>query len=401
MQRGSFQWMKSLNKSIILNKVRTNGPISRAQIAKDTKLTPPTVGTIIKELIEQGIVKESNLGVSQGGRKPTMLVINNSEFYIVGVDAGPSNIEVILSDLTGNILSKSTSLIGNVSSNEQFLGILKGAITELMDEFYYLKEKIIGIGVAMHGVVEVKSGTSLFATNLNLQDIPIRQELEEAFDLVVKVENDARAYALAEAWFGQNDSIGSMLAINIGRGIGAGMIIDGKLYHGEHGIAGEIGHMTLDMNGKKCQCGNRGCLQTVASGPAMVEKARLAITTNKSLLTEMIADGHELTGELVFQAAQKGDALAKRILEETGTFIGVGLTNLIHVFNPTKIVVGGGVAKAGSFILDPIKSAIEERVLTTTAKQTEVVLTDLGENSTAIGAVALLLVELFQPVTIR
>ncbi|WP_226037188.1 ROK family transcriptional regulator [Aquibacillus saliphilus] len=398
MQRGSFQWMKSLNKSIILNKIRTSGSISRAQIAKETKLTPPTVGTIVKELIDQGIVKESNLGVSKGGRKPKMLIINNSELFIIGVDAGPNDIEVIITDLSGNILDQSTKLIESAKTNEQFLQLLKDSISDILSKFTILHDKIIGIGVAMHGVVEVDSGTSLFATNLNLKNIPIKKELEKTFDFIVKVENDARAYALAEAWFGQNENINSMLVVNIGRGIGAGMIIEGKLYHGEHDIAGEVGHMTIDMKGEICECGNRGCLQTVASGPAIVEKTKSAIALdNKSLLIEKLTkSGSELTGETVYQAACDGDQLSIDIFEETGNVIGIGLTNLIHIFNPSKIVIGGGVSKAGSFILNPIKRTIEQRALTSEAKKTEVILSTLGTHATALGAVALLLVELFK-----
>lgn len=397
MQRGSFQWMKSLNKSIILNKIRTNGPISRAQIAKDINLTPPTVGSIVKELIDQGIVKESTLGTSQGGRKPTMLVINNREFYIIGIDAGPSNIAFILSDLSGKIVDSSSNLLDASVTKEQFISMLKSGVSSLIKKYSRLKEKIIGIGVAMHGVVEVKTGTSLFAPNLDLRNVPIKQELEDAFDFVVKVENDARAMALGEAWFGDSEGSKSMMTVNIGRGIGAGIVIDGKLYHGEYDIAGEVGHMTLDINGKECECGNHGCLQTVASGPAIAEKAASSMQES-GILAELV-DGKatEVTGDKVYRAAVDGDKNCRQTLEAAGEFIGIGLTNLVHIINPSKIIIGGGVSEASRFILPPIKKAIEKRALTPQAKQTEVVVTKLGDHATSLGAVALLLVELFDP----
>ncbi|WP_026699677.1 ROK family transcriptional regulator [Salibacterium aidingense] len=399
VQTGSFQWMKSLNKSVILNKIRTSGPISRAQIAKDTKLTPPTVSSIVKELIEQGFVKESSLGMSQGGRKPTMLVINSSEFFVIGIDAGPNEMEMILSDLSGDILYDSLTPITHPINETQFMDMLKTDIREFLNKYSHLKEKVIGIGVAMHGVVDVTSGMSLFAPNLNLHDIPLKEQLEAEFSYPVKVENDARAMALGEAWFGESGGAHSMMAVNIGRGIGAGMVIDGKLYHGEFDTAGEVGHMTIDIHGKKCQCGNEGCLQTVASGPAIAEKAVQALEAGeKSVLAEKAqTEDSGITGELVYRAALENDELCVALLEETGRYIGIGLTNLIHVINPGKIVIGGGVSKADRFILPSMKEEIEQRALTSKAKHTDVTVSKLGDRATSLGAVSLVLVELFDP----
>ncbi len=398
VQTGSFQWMKSLNKSVILNKIVNDGPISRAQIAKDTKLTPPTVGSIVKELIEQDIVKESVQGTSQGGRKPTMLVINHLGFYIIGVDAGPTEIECILTDLSGRITANNTTEITTPISKESFLVTLKNSIHNLLQMNASIEDKIIGIGVAMHGVVDVAEGIALFAPNLDLRDIPIKAELEETFNYTVKVENDARALAIGEVWFGKGKGFASMIAVNIGNGVGAGITINGKLYHGEFSIAGEIGHMTVDLNGKQCECGNRGCLQTVISGPAIAERTTEALKQGEKSTLQSLYEGKldKITGISVFQAAQQGDSFAQRLLYETGEYIGIGLINLIHTINPSKIIIGGGVSRSGDFILAAIQKTIRARALTPQAKQTEVVLTDLGDQATALGAVALLLVELFE-----
>ncbi|CQR46061.1 N-acetylglucosamine repressor [Paraliobacillus sp. PM-2] len=393
MQTGSFRWMKSLNKSIILNKILNSGPISRAQIAKETNLTPPTVGSIVKELIDQDIVKESTLGTSQGGRKPTMLVINYQGFYVVGVDAGPSEIETILTDLSGKVIEHHMITIDEKVTSDSFLMMLETSIDIVLQSYWRKKDKIIGIGVAMHGVVDVDTGTSLYAPNLDLRNIPIQKSLEDRFDLMVKVENDARALALGEVWFGQGKDTESMVAVNIGNGVGAGVAINGKLYHGDSSIAGEIGHMTVDMHGKRCSCGNKGCLQTVISGPAIAERAVEEFDTVQQSILKTL---HSITGLDVYQAALEGDGYAIRLLEETGEYIGIGLTNLIHLINPTKIIIGGGVSAAQSFILDPIIKTIKKRALTPQAKQTQVVISDLGDKATALGAVALLLAELFE-----
>lgn len=387
MQRGTFQLMKSVNKSIILNKIRTSEPISRAQIAKDTSLTPPTVSSIVKELMEQELVRESILGHSSGGRKPTMLHINTDTHYVIGIDAGPETVEGVLTDLTGKILHRTSSLLKNPLTNEQFVAILKETIYTIFDLSKIDQEKIIGVGIAMHGVVDINTGTSLVAPILNLSNIPIKAELEEEFNLTIKVENDARAMALGESWFGGHSDVDSMVAVNIGRGVGAGIVIDGKLYHGAHGIAGEIGHMTIDINGESCSCGNRGCLQTFVSGSAIADRATKHIQE----------DGSDITGKEVFELAQRGHQTSIELLHETGIIIGVGLINLIHLVNPSKIVLGGGVMKSEKFILPAILETIERRAMTPEAKQTKVIVTKLGDEATLLGAVSLLLVELFDP----
>ncbi|ASN04153.1 ROK family transcriptional regulator [Virgibacillus necropolis] len=385
MQRGTFQLMKSVNKSIILNKIRIAEPISRAQIAKETELTPPTVSSIVKELIEQGIVRESVLGVSQGGRKPTMLLINSDAFYVIGVDAGPETVECILADLSGKIIDRTASRISKPITNEQFATIIKESIHKIIPTN---QDKIIGIGVGMHGVVDVETGTTLVAPNLNLTNVPIKAELEKEFNLIVRVENDARAMALGESWFGGHGDVDSMVAVNLGRGVGAGVVIKGKLYHGAQDLAGELGHMTIDINGEICECGNRGCLQTFATGAAIVRRARKEIKNTPN----------NLTPEEIFRLAKTDDEAYIKILQDSGIIIGVGLTNLIHLINPEKIVLGGGVLNSAEFILPAIKQTIDQRALTPGAKRTEVSVTKLGENATLLGAISLLLIELFAPV---
>ncbi len=385
MKRGTFQLMKSVNKSIVLNKIRTSEPISRAQIAKETKLTPPTVSSIVRELIEQELVVESELGKSQGGRKPTMLLINKNGYYVIGVDAGPRTIKCVLSNLSGQLKDRAVVSIDPPLTNETFLTLLKDSVKKILQKVRN-PEKVLGIGVAMHGVVDFETGTSLVAPILQLKNIPIKEELERALNFEVKVENDARAMALGESWFGQHGQISSMVAVNIGSGVGAGVVVDGKLYHGATDLAGEVGHMTIDMNGEVCECGNRGCLEAYASAPSIVKRANRKMP-NKEIMSS----------EEIYQSAVNGNQDCIEILEETGKILGIGLTNLIHIINPELIILGGGVSNAEKFILPAIQKTIEEKGLTPRAKDTEVLISKLGDDATALGAVALFLVELFNP----
>lgn len=385
MQRGSFQMMKSVNKSLILNKIRMSQPISRAQIAKEVKLTPPTVSSIVKELIEENLVKETKLGESKGGRKPTMLQINSEHFNVIGIDIGPSNIHCLLSDLSGRIVEQFSMKVNADLSQEQFLNRLIN-ITKQMIGLAPNPDQIVGIGIAMHGVVDVASGTSLFAPNLKLKNIPIKDTLESEFDLTVSVENDARAMALGESWFGNHTDSSSMLVLNLSNGVGAGAVVNGKLYHGYNDIAGEVGHMTIDLQGPICECGNKGCLQTFATGKAIVREANAHIR-----------DRHFSTAEEVYHEAIAGNKQSIEVLEKIGSYIGIGLTNLIHIINPETIILGGGVTRSSEFLMPIIKEEINRRALTDDAKNTIVKITSLGKNATLLGAIALILNELFEP----
>ncbi|GGE45429.1 transcriptional regulator [Pullulanibacillus camelliae] len=394
---GSFQLMKSLNRSLILNTIRKDGPISRADIAKKTQLTPPTVSNLVNELLETNLVIESSQGESKGGRKPTMLIINAKNFYIIGLDVGAKSIKGVLANLNADILNSVSLSLSHPLTNALFLNQMDEVVEQLLaNTSAYNSDHILGIGVAMHGIVDVTEGASIYAPSLQLRDIPIKAHLEERFKMLVKVENDARALALGEAWYGNGMDISSFMCINIGYGIGAGIIIDGKLHHGDDFLMGEIGHMTIDPDGPVCSCGNSGCLQALAAGPFIAERARKRITEGQeSLLAEMVSDLEDITSELIFQGAKQNDALCIDILKEAGTYLGIGITNLIHIVNPSLILLSGGVTKAGHFIFDSLRETVKARGLTEKAKQTKIEEAKLGEHGTAIGAISLLLVEMF------
>ncbi|MFC0187036.1 ROK family transcriptional regulator [Fictibacillus aquaticus] len=393
---GSFKLMKSLNRSLILNTIREHGQISRAEIAKLTKLTPPTVGNIVKELLEAEIVIEQSQGVSKGGRKPTMLVINARSFFMIGVDAGPASVHVIMTDLNADIVQMHEVPLKPGITEADFLNLMISGIKEVINSGKASTDQIIGIGVAMHGIVDIENGISLFAPNLQLRDIPIKETLEKEFAMIVKVENDARAMALGETWFGNGKDVDHLVCVNVASGVGAGVVINGKLFHGEHDLAGEIGHMCIDLNGPRCTCGNYGCLQTHVSGPAIADRAARDLSLGKeSILRDMAGNLNELTGEMLHEAAQKGDRFSIEQFELTGRYLGIGLINLIHLLNPKRIIIGGGVSLAGDYLLESARQTVKTRALTESAKNTEIVLSKLGKNAAAIGAVSLILVELF------
>jgi len=397
MMTGSFQLMKSINRSLILNIIREKGPISRAEIAKVTKLTPPTVSNLVKELLEDDIVVERNLGESSGGRKPTMLTLNSDKFFVIGLDIGSHDLKVILSSIEGKIIKKDIFPIPEILTNETLLTLMKTAIYSIKNEKIVEDGRIIGIGVGMHGIVDVEKGISVFAPNLKLQNIHIKQGLEQEFQITVKVENDARAMGLGELWFGSGTGIDSFVCINVGRGVGAGIIINGRLYHGDHFISGEIGHMAIDIDGPICTCGNKGCLQTFTSGPAIADYVKSELRLGQASILPKLAGQkiENITGELIYKAALEGDQLSINALAQAGRYLGIGLTNLIHLINPRRIILGGGVSNAKEFVLNSVIETVNQRALTKEAKQTEIIVSKFGKDATAMGAVALILTELF------
>ncbi|MCP3031501.1 ROK family transcriptional regulator [Halobacillus sp. A1] len=395
--RGSFKLMKSMNRSIILNMIREEGPLSRADIAKYTRLTPPTVSNIVKELIEADFVIETTQGASKGGRKPTLLEINADHFYIIGIDVGRYKMNLVVTNLFGQLKDSAELEIKDNPTSEEIINTLQQGIHQTIECGSLPPDKFIGIGIGMHGIVDTTNGVSLFAPSFGLHNIPIKERLEKEFNMIVKVENDARTMTLGESWFGNGNEADNLVGVNVGHGIGAGVMINGRLFHGENSLAGEIGHVTIDLSGPKCTCGNYGCLQALAGGPAIAERAAKELKLGKSsLIRELVDDQLErVDGAIVYDAAKQGDVFSIELLHQTGRYLGVGLTNLIHTLNPKKIIIGGGVSKAGQFLMKGIEETIMSRGLTDQGRETVIVPSMLGEQASAIGACVLILEEFF------
>ncbi|EGK13287.1 transcriptional regulator [Desmospora sp. 8437] len=399
IQTGSFRWMKSINKSTILNVIRLQGPVSRAEIAKVTRLTPPTVTNIVGELLRDGWVVECELGESTGGRKPILLNINHGAFNVVGVYAGVKTIRVLSADLAGNTGDEQLLAVPSRPTVKTYTDLLTGAVGSVVDRIRGKGIPLLGIGVGMHGLVDPREGVSRFAPNLAFTDLPLRSILEEKFNVSVEVENDVRARAVGESWFGHGRGADPFICVHVGTGVGAGMMYEGRLLHGPSFTAGELGHTVIDPAGPVCGCGNRGCLEAFVSGPATLERARRRLAAGEpSLLRSRVgADGEQLSGPDLTAAAAEGDRLAVEELAETGRCLGIALANLINLLNPRKIILSGGMIAAGAFVLDPLRRTVEERVLSTPAKEVSIVVSELGERAGVIGAFTLVLQKWFEP----
>jgi glucokinase-like ROK family protein len=391
--------MKSLNRSLILNTIRTHGEVSRAEIAKITKLTPPTVTNIVSELLDNKLVIESDLGASTGGRRPIMLRINADAYHIVGVDIGIHWLRTVVTNLNADIKAAEKLALPPRVDEAALIGHLIDTVKLVLKKAGISAGDLMGIGLGMHGLVDPAAGKAIFAPNFGLRDISLREPLEREFQVPVHVENDVVAFALGESWFGEGTDTGNFIAVNIGEGVGAGIVLNGQLYKGATYSAGEIGHTTVEMDGPRCTCGNYGCLQSLVSGPALVRQAVQRLEAGeRSLIRELCGEDPEaITGEMIAQAARQGDPLAIDLFRRVGRYLGIGLANLINTLNPRKIILGGGVTNAADLFLEETRRTIHERAMDTPANAVSIVITNLGEYASAIGAVTIVLDGLFAP----
>lgn len=389
--------VKDINMSVILRIVRDRGPISRAEIAKLTGLNPATVSSNVGNLMELGVVREVGIGASSGGRKPMLIELNPGGYYVIGVDMGTSDVSTGITDLEGRIQCKRTLPFGALSAPEDILGTIKQSIRAAIGDSGIPRDKLLGIGMGIHGLVDSDRGVSLFAPAFQWENVPIAEPFAAEFGLPVVIDNDVRAMALGEKWFGQAANASNFVFLNIGTSIGSGIYVNGELLKGAHFGAGEIGHIQMAEGGERCFCGKHGCLSTLAAGPAIEKRARRALESGEaSALREWAAgDFSRITGEMIHQAALQGDPFSRRLLDETGRLLGGALSLVINLLNPEVIVIGGGVANGGDFIFNGIKEAVRRQAMKNNIEKIYIGPTGLGDDCGIIGAATLLLRNLF------
>ena len=310
-----------------------------------------------------------------------------SKKYKIGVDVGGTNVKVALVDKTGSIVYSDTVPTRAEMGYEYTISNIIKAISDVIKESKVAKDAVEGIGFGFPGQIDCDNGIVRLAPNIpGWVDIPIADIVSKEFGVPVKVDNDVRCAALAELNYGAGKGTTNMICITVGTGIGSGLIVNGKLVRGASNAAGELGHIKLQMeNGPLCGCGDQGCLEAFASGPAIVAMAEEYIKGGKSTKYRELAK-NEITPYYVCEAAKQGDVVAKKIFEIIGTYIGTGLASVVNLLNPEKIVIGGGVADAGDFLFNPIKDALKKRTMPIQGAAVQVVHAELGNSAGVIGA---------------
>jgi predicted NBD/HSP70 family sugar kinase len=384
--------IKDINQLRVLTALREQPGLSRAAIARQTGLGKATISTMVADFIDRGLIHEVGPDVQQAmlGRRPVRLELNGAAYYAIGIELTGNECIAVLTDLRGNPLRVLRDSMP-VTSVEYSLEIAARSVNELIRG--HDRAKLLGVGVGIPGTVDSVLQRVILAENLGWVDIPFGALLAERIGLTVLLVNRTNAGATGEFWHGNGMGVGSLFYVSIGVGIGAGIIIGGVPYEGANGSAGEIGHVTVDPNGRRCKCGNTGCLETLASTSAIVMRAKERIGEGEcSLLADWSNhDLERITGKMVADAATAGDSLATSVIQEAGGYLGIALANVINLLNPALIVVDGDLLVLGDVFLTPVRQAVERRAFTIPASAVDIVPSALQHQAAAIGAASVVI----------
>ena len=382
--------MRELNRSLVVDVLKNRGPISRATIAKVADLAKPTVSGIVDQLIKEGLVREIGIGSTTvgGGRPPIMLEFNARSQFVVGVQIGVRHLELIVADALGGEVGR---LQRPTPKGKPGVVLKKVAdlVKEALEEAQVPRKRLAAVGVCVPGLVDLDTGRCLIAPNLGWHDVEVGDPLSEALGVPVFVHNTSQAGAVAESILGAGKGVDEIVFLYVSSGIGAGILNEGRLFHGAGGIAGEIGHCPVPGSELRCNCGKIGCLETVASGQAIAAEAQAAVDGGRRTALRSVEG--PVTAKDVAEAAFAGDRIAKGILARAGHELGVAAAWLVNLLNPELLIIGGGVALAGDPLLDPLKEAIHTHVLPAAGSELRIVPSELGDDAEVQGAVLLAL----------
>jgi len=322
--------------------------------------------------------------------------MSSKERYIIGVDLGGTNIVAgaMPSDGSREIAMHTTPTLaegGASSVVERITGMIEQVIEQTMAETGAERSAFLGVGIGSPGPLNREKGIVIVTPNLGWKNFPLRDEISKRVGLEATLDNDANCATLGEFWCGAARGGRNVIGMTLGTGIGGGLILEGKLYHGSSDVAGEIGHTSIDANGRRCKCGNYGCIEAYASGPAIAERAREALRGDEGesiLVTMADGDARKITAQTVYEASKRGDAIAREVVRETGLILGTAVANLLNIFNPDIVVMAGGVTQAGDALFQPLRAEVRRRAFKPAWQACKIVPGELRLSAGVVGAIA-------------
>jgi len=388
MKKATRQQTKAHNSRLILKTIYDESKVSRADIARLTGLTRTTVSDAVAELIKDGLVAEVGLGPSAGGKPPTLLSVVDNSRYLIGIDLADSEFRGAVINLQGEIKHRCSLPIHDRDGDAALT-----LVYELIDELVTVADSpILGIGIGTPGLMDAQRRVVRNAVNLDWHDLPLGDLLEERYELPVYIANDSQVAALAECTFGDSKNVSNLIVIKIGRGTGAGIVLNRQLYYGDGFGAGEIGHVAVVKDGELCRCGHYGCLETVTSSRAIVRRAQsIAKNDPHSTLHQFVTTPEEINTNMVLQAFEAGDEALQLVIAEAGHYLGIAVANLVGALNVQRIVIAGSLARFGQALLEPIAQEMRQHSLAALANETRIEISSLGPDIVILGAAALLL----------
>ncbi|MCQ6559530.1 ROK family transcriptional regulator [Paenibacillus mendelii] len=366
---GDLAMIKKINTAIVLEAILKHAPLSRAQISERTGLNKATVSSLVQDLIDNQLVLEIGQGASSGGRKPVLLIFHARAGYAIGIDLGVNYIRCVLTDLEGAVLMDN-ELPLKTNQQQKVIEQLAACIDSLRNVMPDSPYGLVGIGIGVPGIVD-DQGMILFAPNLDWKQVKLQQALAERYDVPITIDNEANAGAQGEQKYGAGRGIAHQIYVSVGIGIGTGIILNKELYKGASGYSGELGHLSIEMNGKPCRCGNDGCWELYASENALLEQAApLGYSDLDALL----------------QAAEDGDRRVQQLFSRIGTALGTGIANIVNVFNPDVVIIGNRMSRARQWIGPSLQETVTRRSLSYHREKLQILFAELNDQSAVRGA---------------
>ncbi|MCH7396377.1 ROK family protein [Belliella sp. DSM 107340] len=396
-KEGVVEIKNYINKIKLIKNLYSKGNNTAGEICNEVGISLPTVNSLLTDLIKSGEVIKDGRAQSQGGRKPDLYRLSDDSFYIISVDINKFNVTAAIYGSNNKAVTEPKSLKIKLNNEIVTFERICTFLEDVIRESNLKDEKIIAVGISMPGMIDSIHGIN--HTYLNFGKLDLVANFEQRLGKKVFLENDARAMTLAEFKFGHNEDYKNVLGIFIGWGIGLGIMIDGKIYQGASGFAGEFSHSPIfDSSDITCTCGKKGCLDSIASGTAIVRKAKEAVLTDMESIMARMAKDSEITPELVVNAALDGDQRAITILSQVGLDLGRGISILIQLLNPKLIILGGIVAEAKHYLTTPIQQALNIYSMAKSRENTEITLYKLGREVGLLGGVAVVNEKIFEDI---
>lgn len=393
--------LKEVNQYSVLNLIRKRGPLTRPEIVRITGLSRPTVEKIIDEFRSLGFIEELGKRSSavKSGRKPVLISLNPSAKYIVGIDFECPDINIVITDLKSRKLAEKSRRLHENDSPDRILRFLKGDIDALIQQLGIGNDKLVGIGIGLPGILDYSSGVSVIIERLShWENVPIRDIMYDHYKVPVFIENDVNMMAIAEKYLCEDEVLDNMIYVALRQGIGAGIFIDGALYHGTHGNSGFLGHTTISNRGKKCKCGKKDCLELYADEPQIVASAIAAMQGNSRSLIGRLSDNNKemISLTTIGQAADAGDHVALQVLHDAGNFLGIGIANMIYLLDINKVIIGGSAVCAGDQFLESVRASLNDSLRSVFQQELSVRFSRINESTAALGATIIVLLDIFK-----
>ncbi len=403
MFTGDQEKVRKVNRSLILNTLRLHAPVSRAQVANITGLTRGTVSNIVNSLIEEGLVLEDQLQDSKVGRPSILLRLRPDGGAVIGVEIGVDFISVLLTNFVAELLWETRVKTSPSQSQTDIIHQAETYIEQALDIAKEHTLRPLGIGVGLPGLVNVRQGNLIMAPNLHWQNVPLRLMWNQRFHLPIYIDNEANLSTLGEYYFGVARHTDNFIYLSSDIGLGGGVMLDGRLFRGANGYGGEIRHIQRDPQGELCACGRVGCWETLVGPRAVLRRVKneLSVRQDMQLLEACSGDFGNLTFEMIVQFALDGNVICREAMEDVAVNLGVGIADLVNIFNPQMVVIGGAFIAGKDILHSIIEKTIVSNALQPSVENLQIKFSERNTEACVLGAVAVVLDDILRELAIN